>query len=155
MVKGDEVRHLPPGRRRRCARSGSRRPAEHQARAHRQRRGADLGHDDRQHHHTDAQQHGDDEGPPAEEAEGKARVVGERQAERAPDVPHLVQVVQDQRRRDPVRHQHHGGDGEGQDPGAGQRRDSPPLLHATQSRAYGRARRRGLGIGWKQRSQYP
>ncbi len=45
--------------------------------------------------------------------------------------------------------------GKRQDAGAGQRRDSPPLLQATQSRAYGSARSRGLGIGWKQRSQYP
>ena len=50
---------------------------------------------------------------------------------------------------------HDDGDGERQDAEAGQRRDSPPLLHATQSRAYGSARRRGLGMGWKQRSQYP
>ena len=40
-------------------------------------------------------------------------------------------------------------------PDSGQRRDRPPLLQATQSRAYGSARRRGLGMGWKQRSQYP
>ena len=37
----------------------------------------------------------------------------------------------------------------------GQRRDRPPLLQATHSRAKGSAWRRALGIGWKQRSQPP
>ena len=47
----------------------------------------------------------------------------------------IVEVVDGERRRHPVRHHHDDGDGEGKDPEPGQRRDSPPLLHATQSRA--------------------
>ena len=59
-------------------------------------------------------------------------------------------------------HRHHHGHGHQQPPDrrgrpaaapahrrfAGQRRDSPPLLQATHSRANGRARSRAFGMGW-------
>ena len=67
---------------------------EHEARSDRQGHGADLRHDEGQHHDTDAQQHRHQKRPPAEEAEGEPRVVGERQAEGAPDVAHVMEVVQ-------------------------------------------------------------
>ena len=71
---------------------------------------------------------------------------------------HVVEMVLGHRRGHTVGHDDDGGQREGHHPRPSiaarvQRRDSPPLLQATQSRAYGRARRRGLGIGWKQRSQ--
>jgi hypothetical protein len=55
-------------------------------------------------------------------------------------VDHAVEVVLDQRRRDPVGHQDDEGQRERQHPqpgvpAPGQRRDSPPLLQATQSLA--------------------
>jgi hypothetical protein len=50
-------------------------------------------------------------------------------------VPGVVQMVQRERGGHPVRDHHHRGDGEGEEPGPGQRRDKPPLLQATQSRA--------------------
>ena len=108
---------------------------------------------ERQDDHPGAQQHGDQDGSAAEQAEGEARIERQRHSEGTPDVPGLVEMVHRQGGGHPVRDHHHHGDGERQQPGPGQRRDKPPLLQATQSRAKGSARNLGLGIGWKQRSQ--
>jgi hypothetical protein len=50
-------------------------------------------------------------------------------------VTDIVKVVHGERGGHPISHHHEGGYGIRQDPGSGQRRDSPPLLHATQRRA--------------------
>ena len=76
-----------------------------------------------------------------EEAEGQARVEPQGQAEGPQHVDHVVEVVLGQRRGHPVGHHDDGGHGEAPPPAArawaarAQRRDRPPLLHATQSRA--------------------
>ena len=77
---------------------------------------------------------------PVNSAEGQPRVELQRQPERPPHVDHAVKVVLDQRRRDPVGHHDEKGQRERQHPqpgipAPGQRRDSPPLLQATQSLA--------------------
>ena len=87
-----------------------------------------------------ASTHRDQRGPAGEEAEGQARVELQGQPERPPHVDDAVEVVLGQRRGDPVGHHDDDGQREGQhvQPGIaapGQRRDSPPLLQATQSRA--------------------
>ena len=135
VVQGDEVGHLaavPSGD---ALAEVPERTAEHQAGADGQRHRLDLGHDHGQDDHADAQEHRHRDGPAAEQREGEARVEGHREPERAPDVPHVVEMVEGDRGGHPIRHQHDGCDGKRQYPGSGQRRDSPPLLQATQSRA--------------------
>jgi hypothetical protein len=103
-------------------------------------RGADTRHEDHEHRHAQRQQGRDQRGPAAEHAEGQAGVELEGQTERPPHVHRPVKVVLDDRGGDPVGHQDRESQRERQHPGPGpparnQRRDSPPLLQATQSLA--------------------
>ena len=126
--------------------------AQHEAATDRLGHGAHTRHEDRQHDHADPQHHRHQGRSAGEEAEGEAGVELQGQTEGPPHVDGFVEMVFGHRGGHTVGHNDDGGQGEGHNPGPGiaarvQRRDSPPLLQATQSRAYGRARRRGLGIG--------
>ena len=120
--------------------------------------GADTGHQNGQHDHGDPEEHGHQGRSAGEQAERQAGVELEGQPEGPPHMDGIVEwssaTVVVTRSATTMT----AANVEGHKPRPSvaarvQRRDSPPLLQATQSRAYGRARRRGLGIGWKHRSQ--
>ena len=100
-----------------------------------ERHGADLGDDEGQDYDTDAEEDRHRDACPLNRLNANPEIQGHGQAHRPPDVAHVVEMTQGERRGHPVHHHHHGGDGKRQHPRAGQRRNKPPLLQATQRRA--------------------